>query len=158
MTRKRGAAPPELRFRTQYNHARPKVTTGPDTPVKQAFKDETDVNRIIAKYQQTGAVSHANRFAPHYGEADAQDFHKAMNLVVATQQAFDALPSALRRRFSNDPGEWVEFLESADEEDLRQAGLIEGQVTDPDTIPKGMIVPEGEETPEASSESCSEDE
>lgn len=158
MTRKRPAAPPELRFRTQYDHQRPRVNTGRDTPVKQSFKEETDVNRIIAKYQQTGAVSHANRFAPRYGEADSQDFHKAMTLVVETQQAFDALPSALRRRFSNDPAEWVAWLETADTEDLRAAGLVPGDVSEPETIPTGIIVPQ-EEVPEPTPrESCSEDE
>ena len=158
MTRRRAAAPPELRFRTQYDHERPRVNTGRDTPVKQSFKDETDVNRIIAKYQQTGAVSHANRFAPRYGEADSQDFHKAMTLVVETQQAFDALPSALRRRFSNDPAEWVDWLENADEADLREAGLIEGVVSEPETIPTGIIVQEPETPEPAPTDSCSKDE
>ena len=36
---------------------------------KQSFKDECDINKIMAKFQKTGALNHYAKHAPQYGDA-----------------------------------------------------------------------------------------
>lgn len=84
---------------------------GEVTRTKQSMKAECDINNILAKYQKTGAVSHLAKHGGSYGFAPALDFHSAVNLVQRAQGMFDDLPASLRRRFNNDPGEFLAFIQ-----------------------------------------------
>ena len=86
----------------------------PQSETKQAFKDECDVNQIMAKYQKTGVIDHVKRFGGDYGYADSTDFHDAMNLVADAQTMFNELPSAAREHFGNDPARFLDFVDTMD--------------------------------------------
>ncbi len=81
---------------------------------KQSFKDECDINLIMAKYQKTGALAHFNKFSASYGFATSEDFASAMRTVTIAQDMFDGLPSSIRNRFANDPSQFLEFVQEAD--------------------------------------------
>lgn len=98
---------------------------------QQNFKDQCDVNRIVARYQETGIITHLNNRQPQYGYADAQTFHEAMNTVTNAQMAFEALPAALRKRFGHDPVEFLEFM--SDPENASEAAKL------------GLYIPTGED-------------
>ena len=81
---------------------------------KQSFKDECDINNIMAKYQKTGAIAHVNKHGAQYGFATSQDFASAMRTVTVAQEMFDGLPSSIRNRFSNNPASFLDFVQDAD--------------------------------------------
>ena len=112
---------------TYHNSPRDRVQFVPTgkSKTKQSFLAECDINNIMAKYQKTGAIAHANRNAAHYDFATSLDFTEAMRLVVTAQDMFDGLPSSIRTRFANDPAQFLDFVQDADnEKEMRKLGLI----------------------------------
>lgn len=92
---------------------------------KQEFKKECDINSIMAKYRNSGVVSHLNRYEGRYGDfSSATDYQTSLNQVMAAQAAFDSLPSAIRRRFGNDPASFLAFVQDpGNEAELVEMGL-----------------------------------
>lgn len=87
------------------------------TRTQQHQADETDINLIVKRYQQTGMLPQG-RLQPLYGDFETLDFHTAQNKIRAAQEAFAAIPAEIRARFNNDPGQFIEFAanpENADE-------------------------------------------
>lgn len=76
---------------------------------KQSFRDECDVNVIMKRFAVSGVLPNAGRLPPEYGDVTGLDFQTMLNQVVAAQAAFQALPAVVRRRFGNDPKEFVDF-------------------------------------------------
>lgn len=118
-------------------------TIGP-TMTQQNFKQECDINHILKKYQKTGIIEHANRFQGNYTDlSEVADFQTACNIVIEAQEAFNSLPSSIRKQFSNDPQEFLSFVENPENHDsMIQMGLIpspekpiapEAQTAEPDT-------------------------
>lgn len=78
---------------------------------KQQFKAECDINNVIKKYDSTGLITHVNKTMARFGDyTEVNEYQESLNIVIAAQEAFSALPSALRKRFGNDPGLYVEFV------------------------------------------------
>ncbi len=80
---------------------------------KQSMKDECDINKIMEKYQKTGAVAHVNQHQSQYGFATSDDFAESMRIVTTAQDMFDGLPSSIRTRFANDPAQFLDFVQDA---------------------------------------------
>ncbi len=115
---------------------------------KQSFKDECDINLIMAKYQKTGALAHFNKFSASYGFATSEDFASAMRTVTIAQDMFDGLPSSIRNRFANDPSQFLEFVQGADNrEEAIELGLFpaeqEGESSKLDEIHAAMVSTSG---------------
>lgn len=75
-----------------------------------SFKDETDINKIIAKAQRTGTISHMAAHQAEYGDFAQFDFMEAQLQIAKGVQIFDELPSEVRREFGNDPGAFFSFV------------------------------------------------
>lgn len=91
----------------------------------QCFKDECDINLMVARATRNGALVNGNARQPTYGDfTDLPDYQTSLNAVIAAQEAFDALPAQLRARFSNDPGQFLSYIETASESDLKSLGLV----------------------------------
>lgn len=96
----------------------------------QSFKDECDVNLIISRYVKTGSwgsnLAVATR-VPQFGDfVGALDFRESMNKIVSAQAEFDALPSKIRNRFHNEPGELLMFLrDEKNRPEAEKLGLVE---------------------------------
>lgn len=104
-----------------------RLTCGPSM-TKQSFKDECDINKILARYQQTGVLDFANKYEPQYADVTSIDFTTAMNQVALAQSMFDDLPSSLRARFRNDPSLFIEFIDNpANHQEMRELGLLKPQ-------------------------------
>lgn len=92
---------------------------------KQAFRDECDINNILAQYIRTGTISHVRRFGGDYASVPALDFHEAMNIVTSAEQMFDALPAKLRQRFGGEAGKFLEFVQDeSNKGEMRALGLL----------------------------------
>lgn len=95
--------------------------------VASEFKDESDVNVILRKYSNTGVWSSVARGRPRHGDFShaPADFMEALTLVNDARDAFMDLPSTLRKRFGNDPAEFVAFCsDEANREEAIRLGLI----------------------------------
>lgn len=78
---------------------------------KQAFKNECDINQILAKYQKTQMLTHVNSHQGNYGDfSNATDYQTALNSVMAANEAFMGLSSTIRSRFNNNPASFIDFI------------------------------------------------
>lgn len=99
-----------------------------DGRTKQAFREESEIKNIIARFQRTGLLEFQEK-AHSYGEFEAIDFHQAMNTVVRASEMFDELPSSLRKKLGNDPAEFVDVVTNPDRRDEAVAlGLVKKPV------------------------------
>lgn len=92
---------------------------------KQSFGPECDINTIMSRYQSTGEMPVINQVAPQYLELDQTDFQQAMEVVAGAQSLFADLPSALRTRFNNDPGQFLAFTTNpANRAEMHALGML----------------------------------
>ncbi|WNK13589.1 MAG: internal scaffolding protein [Microvirus sp.] len=92
---------------------------------KQQFKDECDINKIMARYQQTGLIDFVNQNQARYQDCTGADYQEAMQTIAAANSMFQAMPSALRAEFNNSPHEFVEFCENPENAPrLKELGLL----------------------------------
>lgn len=101
---------------------------------KQSFSKECDVNFIMSKYSKTGLIDHIQSNPGRFGDfLDIVDYQSSLNSVLEAQASFDALPSALRARFDNDPALFLSFVQDeSNRDEAINLGLIE-RLLDPIT-------------------------
>lgn len=94
---------------------------------KQAFKDECDVNMIMKKFERTGMVAHLAQYQGSYADVSAGlDFQASLDMVQRAHDAFMTLPAKVRKRFENDPGAFLDFVnDPANEKEMIELGLKE---------------------------------
>lgn len=79
---------------------------------QQQFKDQCDVNKIVAKYKTTGQWLHLTGKRGVFADvSQIGDYHESLNKIQSANAAFAALPAELRLRFNNDPGKLLEFIQ-----------------------------------------------
>ncbi len=124
------------------------VVTVNDAPsvAVQSEKESSNINVIMSRYARTGVMPVVSRQAM-YGEIDSLDFKDALDVVRAGEHAFSQLSSKVRRRFNNDPAEYLSFLE--DPNNLAEAeflGITVKKSVDKDIKPV-IIAPKAEVVP-----------
>ena len=80
---------------------------------QQHFRDECDVNTIIDRYTRTGVIPSelVNSAAGVYGDfSDVGDFMQMQEKLLKAKASFGSLPSAIRDRFHDNPGELIDFV------------------------------------------------
>ncbi|AXL14660.1 internal scaffolding protein [Microviridae sp.] len=104
----------------------------------QSMADECDINKIMEKWQKTGILDHTNTFEGQYGDFTdvPSDYHDAMNQVLEANDMFATLPSSIRKKFMNDPGQFLDFVENPENrEEMQKLGLI------PDAEKRPLVEP-----------------
>lgn len=114
-------------FRTPHTpHVRvtAQATVG-QSKTHQSFKDQCDINRIMAKAAKTGLIPSTQR-EPVYGDfASMPDFQEAQNIVLRSQQQFAALDAKVRAKFNNDPAKFLEWAsDGSNAEEMATLGLL----------------------------------
>lgn len=98
------------------NTGRIKVQTVNTEPslTQQQFKDQTDINRIMAQYEKMG-ISYGN--LPNdqsavYGDVSLipNNYQEILHKVAAAEAAFLQLPAELRSQYNNNPQDLVDWL------------------------------------------------
>lgn len=94
--------------------------------VKSEFKASCDINNIVKRYTKT-MVAPVLSEDPLYGDfSNAKDYKESMNLVIKAQNQFDGLPAEIRKRFGNDPMEFLDYVNNDDNEsEMIKLGLID---------------------------------
>ena len=148
-----------MEFRNAYERKEHKGLTC-ETPslTQQQFKEECDINNIIARYETTGLLTdplHPGTRIPQFGDfSNVPDYLHAQTIIARTREAFEALPSKIRDRFDNDPAQMLEFLQDeSNREEAVKLGFIDKPVVEdsealgpdlPDTLSSGSVVDSGD--------------
>lgn len=109
----------KLVIRSNYENDSAKYDPGIDCSndeiiVKQQFKDECDINTIVAKFNKLGQLPELIRKDAKYGDFTAvPEYQHALDTVIKAQEQFEALDANVRDRFANDPARFLEFATNA---------------------------------------------
>lgn len=119
-----------VKFTTQFSpRKRVTLTFTEPSMTKQAPANEVDINQIMDRYLKTGELPSPR--PAQYGDAtEIPDFETAMQIVIAGQNAFEALPAKLRERFGNDPAQFLAFIDDpANYDEAVKLGLVQAKET-----------------------------
>lgn len=95
---------------------------GDEDQAKQEFKEECDINTILKRFNVTGQLPENVRM-PSFGDfTGVHDFQSAANAIAVAREAFDEMPADIRKRFNNDPADFVAFC--SDESNLAEARTL----------------------------------
>lgn len=82
-----------------------------DGRTKQSFKDSADINKILAKAQRVGSLSHLVKHGASYGDfSDMPDLLQANQRLQRGMEIFSELPSEVRREFDQDAGKFFAYV------------------------------------------------
>lgn len=98
-----------------------------DTPItKQEFRDDCDVNKIIARCVKSGAPLPGS-FAPVFADVTGiGDYRAVVERQRNAELAFMALSADVRSYFDNDPVALIEFLQDPSNRDKAvELGILE---------------------------------
>lgn len=115
-----------MKVRSPYERERQSFQTTGESLTKQAMKDECDINHIMKKWEKTGVIDHNNTYQGQYGDfTEVPTYQEAMNKVIQAEEMFMSLPSKIRKRFDNDPGQFIEAVNNPENHDeMVELGLI----------------------------------
>lgn len=116
----------------------------PEGLTRQEFKEECDINRIMARYG--GEVPLPVAGDPLYGDfSELGDYQAARDVLLRAREQFELLPSKVRDRFRNDPEAFLAFVgdqENADE--ARKLGLLKPvEPPPPPAVPMEVVIVDG---------------
>lgn len=117
---------------------------------KQSHKDECDIYKILKQYQRTGVLTHITQQEPRFADLPSDvDYQSALNSVIAAEQAFNALPGAVRDEYGNDPSRFLAaFADDKQHDRLRELGLLKPKPKpEPAPAPAPAPAPEPSKTP-----------
>lgn len=111
-------------IRTPYNYNTDKASDitslacSDETKTQQQFKEETDINTIVERFEKSGEMPPMATFPEQEEFMETFDFQTAQNVIVQARESFMTLPAKARARFDNDPQKFMMFIndqENADE-------------------------------------------
>jgi len=122
----------EIYSRFNVPHRRAYLSGGPSL-TQQHFANEVNINSIIARYNRTGYLTDPLKpgfSRPQFGDfSDIVDFQTAQDIVIRGNEAFASLPSAIRKRFDNDPSLFLSFMDDiSNRDEAISLGIISEKV------------------------------
>ena len=145
-----------MKFKSRYSVTGEKPGIKFDQPSQtlQSFKDDADINCIIARFENTGVLVDPTvpvSRTPQFGDySDMPDYQTAQNVIVAANNAFNDLPATIRERFGNDPAAYFEFVQSLkrgsdDYAEAIRLGIVNEPTDGASEVPPGSAESSGEE-------------
>lgn len=113
---------------------------------KDSFKDECDINVIMARYARTGVLPENYRQPVYADVSEVPSYMEALDVVRQAEDAFYALPAQARLECGNDPAVFVDRLRS-DAEWAKKHGLL--AESEAKAAPLASPAPQGAESPVA---------
>ena len=115
---------------------------------EQCHKKDCDIRVIMRKAERQGVLEHVNRYKGQYMDLpDVPSFHEAMNIIATADQMFETVPSHIRKKFGNDPAEYLKFMQNPENRDAIEAlGLDASHLpkpVEPDPLPPAEPPAEG---------------
>lgn len=106
--------------------------SGGQLMVKRAEQAASDINVIMRRWKSSG-VAPVMTATPQYGDfSSGVDYHSGVNALLAAEKDFAALPSEVRKRVDNDPGQFLDMVADPDGlTELIDLGLAVDRIPDP---------------------------
>lgn len=117
--------------------------TGSETPTKQEFKAECDINVLMKRYEKTGMFPQYPGSTPRYvSNIGMPSYQEALDIVMKAQGEFAGLNSELRKRFDNDPAKFLAFVnDPANADELIKLKLREPPAPEPGPVRVEVVNP-----------------
>ena len=94
---------------------------------EQSHRDICDINKVIQRFDKTGVLTHVSKIEARFGDCTGADFRAAQDLFLNANKMFEDLPADIKKRFNQNAGELLEFMENEKNRDEAIAlGLIRG--------------------------------
>lgn len=107
----------------------------------QEFRDECDINVLMRRYIKHGVLPEGRSVGTYGDFSEVGDYLEAQQILANATEQFASLPSTIRERFRNDPGEMLRFVaDRGNLDEARKLGLLKDE-------PDGAAVPPGEAKP-----------
>ena len=118
--------------------------SGGEQKTVQADAASLDINNIVKRWEEQGAMPPVDPRVPNYGNfASGADFHRVMNTVAMATQDFSALPAEVRDFCKNDLGNFLDNLGDPDKlADMVSAGLLEEHIPEDEKPFRGGEAPQ----------------
>jgi phage internal scaffolding protein len=105
------------------------IEDGEEVRVEQHHKDEVNVNNIVRKHGMELITKVAALQEFTYDDVVGNDFQESMNILLKAADAFESVPSDIRKQFDNDPAKFLDFVHNPDNKDqMITWGLMEAPV------------------------------
>lgn len=127
-----------------------------DSKVQQQFKDDTNIHKIVQRYQQFGTLPKGASEPIYIDHTQYEDYTTMVNKVKTMETNFNRLPALVRARFQNQPRNLLDFLGKAENiEEAIDLGLLHdkaralipaGSPVEPVATPKTSAPQEGSKT------------
>lgn len=114
------------------------IEEGEPTLVEQNHKAETDINNIVKKHAGNLELIAKNQQLVEFTMDDipTNDFQEMMQIMVNAKEAFQQVPSQIRKEFDNDAAKYLDFVRNPENKDrLIELGLAHA----PEEIDKSPI-------------------
>lgn len=101
-----------VKIKVQFaDHSDDGITEFGPSLTKQCFRDESDINNILKRFERTGVLPEMIRQNPQYGDfTDVPSYQESLDIVMKAEEQFLSLDAKLRREFDNDPVKFLEFV------------------------------------------------
>lgn len=144
---------PFIRTRNNYDMDHASRVTGllckDPSKAQQHDKEDADINTLVRRFGLTGEVPILDR-VPLESDIfhDITDFHSAMNAIRESEATFMSLPADLRKRFNNDPHEFLKFTsDEKNRDEMEKLGLLKPKPVEPEPAKVYVVNPQGEAKP-----------
>lgn len=122
-----------LPFRTHYSpQVRVTFKTEGESLTEQQFAEESQIINKIRKYDSQGFFDSINRNPAQYNDfTQVRDLADAIDQIEEARDAFQTIPSDVRKKFNNSPSEFFEFAsKESNYDELVKLGLATNKVVD----------------------------
>lgn len=93
---------------------------------QQADAEDADINVIVKRFARTGQLPQVQKTAMYGDFTSALDYKQCHEQIHKANLAFGELPANVRKRFGNDPAEFIEFMNDPDNAaEMIKLGLAE---------------------------------
>lgn len=123
---------------TQKAIRRPKTVNEKPSKTDQSFKDDCDVNIILARYMKTGDLSllKQKQGGSYSDVSEVPDLLEAHLNLQRAKLAFDQLPALVRKKLENNPLMLEQYLaDPANHEEALELGLLKSTLQQTEAHP-----------------------
>lgn len=98
-----------------------------DSPsmTEQSHAKSCDIHHIMKRYERNKTIEHVNMHQGTYMDyIGAPDFQEKEMMIAEAKSMFETVPSKIREEFSNDPAQFIQFMQNKDNiEAIEEYGL-----------------------------------
>lgn len=81
---------------------------------QQNFAEDCDINTIVNRFLKNKILPPVAQTASYGDFTGISSYHDALIKVQAARDMFASLPAKVRKRFNNDPGQYLDFFKDPD--------------------------------------------